>query len=261
MDVRLTRGKNHRVWMWVALIVGVSVVALLAAMVFGDPTQSGSQRGVGAAANFGKDRAPVQPVVIESFEQVKRLSDRELGRIVQLTGTAESAVRRAAVYVRTPTGRRILVRFEPTPTPEQLRGIVNGGGVNVTGYLMKISRAEFNVWMDTVGVVIPRPKPGVKFGDLPDSNFMRIDSLFIKDYYVSVRPEGIGRPGVAPPVAAQAARPGTRTDSAGTGTAAPATPSASEATAPLPGAAPGAPPAQGRPREGADSANAGTVQL
>ncbi|HEU4557757.1 MAG TPA: hypothetical protein VFS20_07900 [Longimicrobium sp.] len=244
-----------------ALIVGAALVALLAAAVFGDPTEPGAVRGVGADANFGKDRGPVQPVVIEPFEQVKRLSDRELGRIVQLTGTTESVVRRAAVYVRTPSGRRILVRFEPTPTPEQLRAIVYGGGMNVTGYLMKISRAEFNVWMDTLGVVIPRPKPGVKFGDLPDSNFMRVDSLFIKDYYVSVRPEGIGRPGVAPPVA-QAARPATRADSARPGTAAPATPSASDAaTAPLPRAAPGTSPEQGPPRQGADSASAGTVQL
>lgn len=257
MDIRLTRGKNHRVWMWVTLIVSVSVVALLAAMVFGDRTQGGTVRGVGAASNFGKDRAPVQPVVIEPFEQVKRLTDRELGRIVQLTGTAESGVRRAAVYVRTPSGRRILIRFEPAPTPEQLRGVVNGGGVNVTGYLMKISRAEFNVWMDTLRVVIPRPKPGVKFGDLPDSNFMRIDSLFIKDYYLSVRPEGIGRPGVAPPVAAQAAQ-AIRTDSV---RATSGTPSNADATAPLPGARPGAPPPQGQPREGTDSANAGTIQL
>lgn len=204
MDIRLTRGRNHRVWLWTALIVGTAALALLAAALFGDPTTKGTVHGVGAAANFGKDRAPVQPVVIEPFENVKRLTDRELGRIVNMTGTAESGVRRAAVYVRTPSGRRILVRFEPTPTPEQLGGIVNGGGVNVNGYLMKISRAEFNVWMDTLGVVIPRPKPGVKFGDLPDSNFMRIDSLFVKDYYISVRPEGIGRPGAAPPMAATA---------------------------------------------------------
>ncbi|HET7233576.1 MAG TPA: hypothetical protein VFJ16_26425, partial [Longimicrobium sp.] len=204
MDIRITRGRNHRVWLWTAMIVGVAGLAILAAALFGDPTAKGTVRGVGAAANFGKDRAPVQPVVIESFENVKRLTDRELGRIVHLTGTAESGVRRSAVYVRTPTGRRILVRFEPAPTPEQLRGIFNGGGVNVDGYLMKISRAEFNVWMDTLGVVIPRAKPGVKFGDLPDSNFIRIDSLFIKDYYISVRPEGIGRPGAAPPVAAAA---------------------------------------------------------
>ncbi|HYH82312.1 MAG TPA: hypothetical protein VEX86_21150 [Longimicrobium sp.] len=189
------------------MIVSVSVVALAAAAIFGDRTQKGTVSGVGAAANFGKDRAPVQPLVIEPFEDVKRLTDRELGRIVNLVGTAESGVRKAAVYVRTPQGRRILVRFEPTPEPAQLSGVYNGGGINVNGYLMKISRAEFDVWMDTLGVVIPRPKPGVKFGDLPDSNFTRIDSLFVKDYYVSVRPEGIGRgrAGPAAPAVASAA--------------------------------------------------------
>jgi len=198
MDIRIARGRNHHVWLWTALIVGIAVVALLAAAIFGDPTRKGTVAGVGAAANFGKDRAAVQPVVIEPFENVKRLTDRELGRIVHLVGTAESGVRRSAVYVRTPQGRRILVRFEPAPTPAQLRGVVNGGGVSMNGYLQKISRAEFNVWMDTLGVIVPRPKPGVKFGDLPDSNFTRIDSLFVKDYYISVRPEGIGRPGAPP---------------------------------------------------------------
>jgi len=198
MDIRIARGRNHHVWLWTGLIVGIAVVALLAAAIFGDPTRKGTVAGVGAAANFGKDRAAVQPVVIEPFENVKRLTDRELGRIVHLVGTAESGVRRSAVYVRTPQGRRILVRFEPAPTPAQLRGVVNGGGVSMNGYLQKISRAEFNVWMDTLGVIVPRPKPGVKFGDLPDSNFTRIDSLFVKDYYISVRPEGIGRPGAAP---------------------------------------------------------------
>lgn len=206
MDIRLTRGRNQRIWMWTALIVGVAVCFIAAAAIFGDPTQKGTVRGVGAAANFGKDRGPVQPVVIEPFENIATLTDRELGRILHLTGTAESGVRRSAVYVRTPGGRRILVRFEPTPDAKLLRGIVNGGGVNLDGYLMKISRAEFDVWMDTLGVVIPRPAPGVKFGDLPDSNFMRVDRLFIKDYYLSVRPEGIGRPGVPAPVAATSRR-------------------------------------------------------
>ncbi|HET7460561.1 MAG TPA: hypothetical protein VFJ82_04920 [Longimicrobium sp.] len=233
--------------MWTLLIVGVSGVALFAAAIFGDPTEKGTVRGVGAAANFGKDRAPVQPVVIEPFENVKKLSDRELGRIVHMTGTAESGVRRAAVYVRTPSGRRILVRFEPTPTPEQLRGVYNGGGVNVNGYLMKISRAEFNVWMDTLGVVIPRPKPGVKFGDLPDSNFMRVDSLFIKDYYISVRPEGIGRGGAPPPVA-----PTARLDTSAA--------SRPAAAAPPPAPAPAAPPPVTEEPPAAEPAGRDTVR-
>jgi len=244
MDIRLTRGRNHRVWMWIGLIVGVAAMFLIAAAIFGDPTRKGTVHGVGAAANFGKDRGPVQPVVIESFENLKKLSDRELGRILHLGGTAESGVRRSAVYVRTPSGRRLLVRFEPTPTPEQLRGIVNGGGVSLDGYLMKISRAEFNVWMDTLGVVVPRPAPGVKFGDLPDSNFMRVDSLFIKEYYLSVRPEGIGRPGTVTAVAATGrARSDTSAGRGPSGTApvpaqVPAAPAPAAAEAPEPAAVP-----------------------
>ena len=193
MDIRLTRGRNHRVWLWILLIVGLGAMAMAAAMLFGDPTAHARGPGVGAAAHFGSDRAPVLPVVVEEFPHLGELTDRELGRLVHLTGTAESGVRKNAVYVRTSGGRRILVRFEPEPPRGRLNSIVNGGGVDVTGYVQKISRAEFNVWTDTLGVVIPRPAPGVKFGDLPDSNFIRIDSLFIKDYYLSVRPEGIGR--------------------------------------------------------------------
>jgi hypothetical protein len=202
MDIRLVRGRNHRVWLWTAFLAGIGVVAILAAAIFGDPTAHGRYGGVGASAKFGADRAPVLPVVIEPFDNVDKLTDRELGRMVHLVGTAETGVRRAAVYVRTPEGRRILVRFEPTPTPQQLSGLCNGCGIDVNGYLQKISRAEFNVWMDTLGYIVPRPKPGVKFGDLPDSGFIRIDSLFVKDYYVSVRPEGILHGGAAQPAAA-----------------------------------------------------------
>jgi hypothetical protein len=63
--------------------------------------------------------------------------------------------------------------------------------VDVQGYLQKISRAEFDAWIDSLDVYLPRPAPGVKFGDLPDSGFVRIDSLFIRDYYISVRPEAL----------------------------------------------------------------------
>lgn len=210
MDIRLTRGRNQRVWLWTLLIVGVGAVAMAAALLFGDPTAHPRGPGVGAAAHFGSDRAPVLPVVVEEFGRIGSLTDRELGRLVHLTGTAESGVRRNAVYVRTPSGRRILVRFEPEPPDGALRSIFLGGGVNLTGYVQKISRAEFNVWMDTLRVVVPRPAPGVKFGDLPDSNFIRIDSLFIKEYYLSVRPEGINRRNATPapaPMPAAAPQP------------------------------------------------------
>jgi hypothetical protein len=189
MDIRLARGRNDRVWLWIAILVALSLLALLAAMVFGDATETAGRSQVGANASF--QRAPVLPTEIEPFEELENLEDRELGRLLRLTGVAESPVRANAVWVRTPGGRRILVRFEPDPPAGTLRGIYAGAGLRVNGYLMKVSRAEFDVWMDTLGVRIPRPKPGVKFGDLPDSNFAKIDSLFIKDYYISVRPEGV----------------------------------------------------------------------
>lgn len=208
MDIRLVRGRHQRVWLWVSVLAGIGILFILAAAIFGDPTAHGRYGGVGAAANFGADRAPVLPVVVESFDQVDKLSDRELGRVVHLVGTAETGVRRAAVYVRTPQGRRILVRFEPAPPASAVASMCAGCGVNVVGYLQKISRAEFNVWMDTLGYVVPRPRSGVKFGDLPDSSFMRIDSLFVKEYYISVRPEGIQRGGAAPaPAPVRAAPP------------------------------------------------------
>ncbi|HEX6749324.1 MAG TPA: hypothetical protein VF092_18665, partial [Longimicrobium sp.] len=180
MDIRLVRGRNHRVWLWTLTLAFLGALAILAAVLFGDPTSHGRYGGVGADANFGADRAPVIPVVIESFDDVDKLTDRELGRVVHLVGTAETPVRRSAIYVRTREGRRILVRFEPEPPRDRLASMCSGCGVNVNGYLQKISRAEFNVWMDTLGYVVPRPRPGVKFGDLPDSGFIRIDSLFVK---------------------------------------------------------------------------------
>src|SRR5918998_153898 len=124
MDIRLVRGRNHRIWLWTAVLVGLSLLALLTAYVFGDATEATRIANVGASSTFGADRAPVLPVEVD-------------------------------------------------------------------GYLSKLSRTEFDVWMDTLRFAVPRPKPGVKFGDLPDSNFARIDSLFIKDFYLSVRPEGI----------------------------------------------------------------------
>lgn len=202
MDIRIVRGRAQRLWGWIAGLIALSMLALGAAMVFGDATTRGDTVAVGAASSLGEDRAPVLPVVVEPFSGMSELKDRELGRLLRLSGWAESGARGDAVYVRAADGRRILVRFEPPPPAERLRGFYPGGGVDVNGYLQKLSRAEFDVWMRTLGVVVPRPPPGVKFGDLPDSSFARVDSLFIKDYYLSVRPEGI-RPGPPP----QARRP------------------------------------------------------
>lgn len=190
MDIRLVRGRESRVWLWVTLLGGAAVVLLVAAAVFGDQTM-GTKKQVGAMAGFGENRAPVLPMETLPFESLLPLDTRELGRLVHLTGTAESRLRDEAVWVRTPGGRRILVRFEPDPAPGALRPIGPGSRLEVNGYLSKISRVEFAMWMDTLGVVLPRPSPGVKFGDLPDSSFAKIDSLFIRDYYLSVRPEGL----------------------------------------------------------------------
>jgi hypothetical protein len=147
---------------------------------------------VGAGANFGADRAPVLPLRTEGFEEVLPLQDRELGRLVHLTGVAETGAGKNAVWVRSPSGHRILVRFEPKPEASAMRRYYPGAGVNVDGYVQKIARAEFHAWMDSLDVYLPRPAPGVKFGDLPDSSFAKMDALFIKDYYLSVRPSGIG---------------------------------------------------------------------
>lgn len=192
MDIRLVRGRESRVWLWVLLLAGGSLLVVVGAMVFGDQTMA-AKRQVGAAANFGADRAEVLPMRTEEFESLLPLDTRELGRLVHLSGTAESGVRSNAVWVRTPSGRRILVRFEPDPPAGALRAVGPGSHVEVNGYLFKISRAEFDMWMDTLRVAIPRPKPGVKFGDVPDSGFAKIDSLFIRSFYVSVRPEGLRR--------------------------------------------------------------------
>lgn len=192
MDIRLVRGRESRVWLWVGLLAAGSIAVLIAAAVFGDQTMS-AKRQVGAAANFGADRGEVLPMQTEEFETLLPLDTRELGRLVHLSATAESAVRANAVWVRTPSGRRILVRFEPDPPEGALRSLFPGAQLDVNGYLQKVSRAEFDMWADTLNVAIPRPKPGTKFGDVPDSGFAKIDSLFIKDFYVSVRPEGLRR--------------------------------------------------------------------
>ncbi len=191
MDIRLVRGRNQRLWVWTLAIVTVSLIAWASAFVFGDATMSTGKQ-VGAKANFGGERGQVIPMQSEAFESALPLEDRELGRLLRLTGVAESRTVRNAVWVRTQNPRRwILVRVEPVPKGQTIRPFYPGSGVDVQGYLQKISRAEFDAWIDSLDVYLPRPTPGVKFGDLPDSGFIRIDSLFIRDYYISVRPEGL----------------------------------------------------------------------
>jgi hypothetical protein len=191
MDIRLVRGRESRVWLSVAGLAGAGIALLIIVNVFGGDATMAKKRQVGAAANFGANRAPVLPMQTQEFEMLLPLDTRELGRLVHLRAAAETGVRGNAVWVRTPTGRRILVRFEPAPPAGALRALGPGSVVDVNGYVQKISRAEFDLWTDSLNVVIPRPRPGTKFGDVPDSGFAKIDSLFIKNFYVSVRPEGL----------------------------------------------------------------------
>ncbi|HEX2093840.1 MAG TPA: hypothetical protein VHG28_15665 [Longimicrobiaceae bacterium] len=190
-DIRLVRPRGSHVWLWTGGLIVVSLLILAFSAFFGDPTEAARNRQVGAKANFGADRPPVIPVAATPFESLVTLSEGNVGLLVRLTGTAESRVVGNAVWVRAVGGRRILVRFEPPP--ETRVPLFPGSTVSLDGYIQRIARAELNVWLDSLGVALPRPRPGVKFGDLPDSGFMRIDSLFVKNYYVSVRPEGIVR--------------------------------------------------------------------
>jgi hypothetical protein len=200
MDIRMVRRRGSRVWLWVGTLAALSLLVWAGStFVFGDATTRSAERAVGADARFGADRAPVQPMDAEPFASVLPLETRELGRLVRLTGYPESRVRDGAVWVRAAGSRRILVRFEPEPPQGALSGVFPGAQIDVEGYVQRMSRAEFDTWMDTLGVVLPRPRQqqGGKFGDVPDSLFARVDSLFIRNFYVSVRPWGL-QPGARP---------------------------------------------------------------
>jgi hypothetical protein len=188
-DIRLARPRGSRVWLWTGVLAFLGIALWASAFFIGDATDPAEQPRVGAALDLGAVRPEVLPAQSVPLQSLTPLETRDLGRLVHLTGVAESRVRQNAVWVRTAGGRRILVRFEPPPEPELIAGIGPGSTLALDGYLAKISRAEFEVWMDTLGVRIPRPPPAPRFGNLPDPNFARIDSLFVKNFYVSVRPE------------------------------------------------------------------------
>ena len=201
VDIRLVRPRGGRIWVWTGTLAALALFALLLSMIFGDPTTL--KRTKKRMAVFPTEREELPPLRAVGFATVRPLEDRALGRLLHLTGTAQSGIARNAMWVKSDDGRRVLVRFEPDPPAGALRGIYAGGSVSLDGYLTRIARAEFEGYTRSLGVVIPRPEPGVKFGDLPDSNFVRVDSLFIKDYYLSVRPDGINpSAGAAPPAAA-----------------------------------------------------------
>lgn len=174
------------------MMISLAVVGILAwasAFIIGDQTADDQPR-VGASADFGSVRAPILPMEPIPFAQLIPVQTRDLGRLVRIRGVADSGVRRNSIWVRTQDGHRILVRFEPTPPEDAIR-FGPGSTVVFDGYLDNIALAEFHQIIDSLGVQIPRPPPARKFGDLPNPEFARIDSLYIKNYYVSVRPEGI----------------------------------------------------------------------
>lgn len=195
-DIRLSRPRTSRLWLWIGLLSLVGLLLWGSAFVVGDATapSEGERRGVGANAGFGEERAPLIPMPAEPLTSLKPLQTRDLGRFVRVRGTAETGVRAHAMWTRTEDGRRILVRFEPPPDSGALERFGPGRRIELDGYISKISQAEFEVWMDTLRVSIPRPPPGRKFGDLPDPAFARVDSLFIKNFYISVRPEALAAP-------------------------------------------------------------------
>lgn len=197
-DFRLFRPRTHRVWLWSGCLAALALGFWAWGTFYRDPTAHRRARLAGEAANFGAERTAVIPVVPTPFDNVKPIDAGDLGLLVHIRGTALSPVRRSAVWVGATDGRRILVRFEPPPAPEALRQVYPGSAISLDGYLQKLALAEFKVWMDTLGVSIPRPPPGVKFGDVPDPGFARIDSLFIKEYYISVRPEALTPAPAAP---------------------------------------------------------------
>ncbi|CAN5820987.1 hypothetical protein BH23GEM6_BH23GEM6_08860 [soil metagenome] len=190
-DIRLTRPRGSRVWLYTGVLAFLGIALWASAFFVGDATDPDEQPRVGAALDLGAQRTEVLPAVSVPLQTLVPLEMRDLGRLVRLTGVAESPVRQNAVWVRTAGGRRMLVRFEPPPEPELIAHIRPGSSLELDGYLSQISRAEFAVWMDTLGVRVPRPPPAPRFGNLPDPDFARVDALFIKNFYVSVRPEAL----------------------------------------------------------------------
>lgn len=190
----MVRGGSNRVWLYVGVFAVLGLGLWSTAFFVGDATERTEEAKVGAALDIGAQRSPILPAQPVPFRTLVPLQTRDLGRLIHVSGVAESPVRQNALWVRSEGGRRILLRFEPAPPEGALRRFTPGSRVEVDGYLEKISRAEFVAWMDTLGVRIPQPPPGRKFGDLPDPNFARVDSLFVKTYYVSVRPEALRDP-------------------------------------------------------------------
>jgi len=190
-DIRLVRRRGSQLWFWTAALSVIGLLVWASAFVFGDATAPDEPRQVGALAQFGASRAPVLPIEAIPFDSVAPLSDRDLGQLIHVRGTAESSVVRGAVWVRAADGRRILLRVEPLPPEGTDIPIRAGASISLDGYVQNISRAEFLAWMDSLNVRVPRPPPAARFGQLPDPSFARLDADFIRSYYISVRPEAL----------------------------------------------------------------------
>ena len=192
-DIRLVRPRGSGLWIWIGGLVGLALLVWGIGFFVADPTEEARELRVGASANFGGERAPVLPVEATTFASVSPLGDGDLGRLLHVRGVVESRVVNNAMWIRTEGGRRIMVRFEPPPPPEALTAFGPGRRVDLQGYLTRIARAEFDVWADTLRIALPQPpqRVGGKFGEVPDSAFQRVDALFIRNYYISVRPEAL----------------------------------------------------------------------
>ncbi len=190
-DIRLVRPRGSRVWIWTGALALVALLFWAAATFLGDPTDPVDRPRIGADADFGAERTPVLPPQAAPFTAVVPLERGDLGRLVHYTGTIESRVVSNAAWTRSPDGWRILVRFEPPPPDDALARIRPGARIDVEGYVQNLSRAEFEVWADTLNIALPRPPPDLRFGQAPSPEFLRLDSLNIREYYISVRPEGL----------------------------------------------------------------------
>jgi hypothetical protein len=187
-DIRFVRPRGSQLWLWSGALALIGLLVWASAFVFGDATDPAEPRQVGAFADFGAERAPVLPFEPVPFDSIVPLSNRDLGRLVTLTGTVESRSVRGNAWARAADGRRILVRIEPLPRGTEPPSLP-AGRLEVDGYLQSISRAEFAAWMDSLGVRIPRPPASPRFGIQPDPAFQRLAEQYIQNYYISIRPE------------------------------------------------------------------------
>jgi hypothetical protein len=190
-DIRMVRPPSSRLWLWMIALATAGILLWASALVFGDPTEDVEHRRIGQDMDVGADRAPIIPPVPVPLSNALPLSEEDRGRYVLLQGVVEAGPSANTVWVRAAQNRRILARVEPLPAEAGRPALRAGTAVELPGYVERIALTEFNALMDSLGVRIPRPPPGRKFGDLPPPEFRALDSLLIRTYYISVRPEAL----------------------------------------------------------------------